>query len=295
MGNLKSAGGFIVKRGMVIRMMLVFLYGDLLLRLTNRTRPYEITPGHVDKLAEEWTKRLGPSIQLASRKEFVRNVEQIVAEFDSIPLNDMEKPKVGIVGEILVKFHPDANNQLVKVIEREGGEAVVPDFMDFVLYCSLDNVHRRQILAGTLIESIKSELLIAYIEWYRDVMRAAYKRSKRFNTFHTAKRLSHLVDGLVSRGNQTGEGWLLTAEMVELIESGVPNVVLVQPFACLPNHITGKGAMKELKRRYRTANIVAVDYDPGASEVNQLNRIKLMMSVAFANMRQKEEKELNEV
>ncbi|MDR2884494.1 MAG: 2-hydroxyglutaryl-CoA dehydratase, partial [Deferribacteraceae bacterium] len=251
----------------------------------NRTRPYEIEKGSVDALAAKWVEKLKPAVQRAERKEFVKNIRMIVDEFDNIPINDIQKPKVGVVGEILVKFHPDANNQLVSVIEKEGGEAVVPDFMDFILYCSLDDVHRHKILAGSFKERLSSQLLITYIEWYRNVMRSALKKSKRFSSFFTAKHLSSLVEGFVSLGNQTGEGWLLTAEMVELIENGAPNVVLVQPFACLPNHITGKGVMKELKRRYEYANIVAVDYDPGASEVNQLNRIKLMMSVAFQNMK----------
>jgi predicted nucleotide-binding protein (sugar kinase/HSP70/actin superfamily) len=289
MGNMKSGSGFNITKGMVYRMLLAILYGDVLLRVTNRCRPYEIIPGEVDALALEWTKKLGPAVQRASRSEFAKNVKQIVTEFDNIPLLDVQKPKVGVVGEILVKFHPDANNQLVKVIEKEGGEAVVPDFMDFVIYCSLDDIHQRELLAGSFKDSLKSELLIAFIESYRDIMRKALKKSKRFTSFHTTKHLSHMVDGIVSRGNQTGEGWLLTAEMIELIEGGSPNIVLVQPFACLPNHITGKGVMKELKRRYKYANIVAVDYDPGASEVNQLNRIKLMMSVAFQNMKKQEE------
>jgi predicted nucleotide-binding protein (sugar kinase/HSP70/actin superfamily) len=284
MGSMKGAGAFEISRGMILRMMMAFLYGDVLLRLTNRTRPYEIIPGEVDARAMEWTEKLKPSITTCSRKEFVQNVKAMVEEFDNIPLREIQKPKVGVVGEILVKFHPDANNQLVKVIEKEGGEAVVPDFMDFVLYCSLDEINRRQLYAESWSSTLKSEIFVGYIEWYRNTMRRAYKKSKRFSSFHTAKHLAGLVEGLVSLGNQTGEGWLLTDEMVELIEGGAPNVVLVQPFACLPNHITGKGVIKELKRRYRDANIVAVDYDPGASEVNQLNRIKLMMSVAFQNM-----------
>jgi predicted CoA-substrate-specific enzyme activase len=284
MGSMKGAGAFEISRGMILRMMMAFLYGDVLLRLTNRTRPYEIIPGEVDARAMVWTEKLKPSIITCSRKEFVQNVKAMVEEFDNIPLREIPKPKVGVVGEILVKFHPDANNQLVRVIEKEGGEAVVPDFMDFVLYCSLDEINRRQLYAESWRSTLKSEIFVGYIEWYRNTMRRAYKKSKRFSSFHTAKHLAGLVEGLVSLGNQTGEGWLLTAEMVELIEGGAPNVVLVQPFACLPNHITGKGVIKELKRRYKDANIVAVDYDPGASEVNQLNRIKLMMSVAFQNM-----------
>jgi predicted CoA-substrate-specific enzyme activase len=284
MGSMKGAGAFEISRGMILRMMLAFLYGDVLLRLTNRTRPYETVPGDVDARALKWTERLQPSVINCSRKEFVQNVKAMVEEFDNIPLKDVQKPKVGVVGEILVKFHPDANNQLVRVIEKEGGEAIVPDFMDFVLYCSLDEINRRQLYAESWKSTLKSELFVGFVEWYRNTMRRAYKKSKRFSSFHTAKHLASLVNGLVSLGNQTGEGWLLTAEMVELIEGGAPNVVLVQPFACLPNHITGKGVMKELKRRYKDANIVAVDYDPGASEVNQLNRIKLMMSVAFQNM-----------
>jgi predicted CoA-substrate-specific enzyme activase len=284
MGSMNGAGAFNISKGMVMRMLLAFLYGDVLLRLTNRTRPYEINPGEVDERARVWTEKLQPAVFNCSRRDFVQNVKAMVEEFDNIPLRDIRKPKVGVVGEILVKFHPDANNQLVKVIEKEGGEAVVPDFMDFVLYCNLDVINKHRLYAESWKNTIKSELFVGYVEWYRNTMRRAYRKSKRFSSFHTAKHLAGMVEGIVSLGNQTGEGWLLTAEMVELIEGGAPNIVLVQPFACLPNHITGKGVMKELKRRYKEANIVAVDYDPGASEVNQLNRIKLMMSVAFQNM-----------
>ncbi|GAB7140696.1 2-hydroxyacyl-CoA dehydratase [Deferribacterales bacterium RsTz2092] len=293
MGSMESGSGFTITTGMTIRMMHAILYGDMLLRITNRTRPYETKKGYVDNLAMEWIKKLKPAVQRANRKEFVQNINGMVEEFDKIPQMDIIKPKVGVVGEILVKFHPDANNHLVSVIEAEGGEAVVPDFMDFVLYCSLDNVHQHQLLSGGLGKRVSSEVQIAFIEWYRDVMRRALVKSKRFGTFYTAKHLAELVDGLVSRGNQTGEGWLLTAEMIELIKGGAPNIVLVQPFACLPNHITGKGVMKELRRRYDDANIVAVDYDPGASEVNQLNRIKLMMSVALQNMDKHRQEAIN--
>jgi predicted nucleotide-binding protein (sugar kinase/HSP70/actin superfamily) len=286
MGNMQGGGGFQISKPMVMRMMFALLYGDVLLRVGNRCRPYETTPGFVDNLCLQWIERLRPAVQKMSFREFGKNVRAIVADFDSIPLDEsVQRPKVGVVGEILVKFHPDANNQLVRVIEKEGGEAVVPDFIDFVLYCFLDDVQQHKILAGNFKDSITSNMLITLIEWFRNAMRKAYKRSKRFSSMENIWHISKLVDGLVSHGNQTGEGWLLTAEMVELIESGAPNIVLVQPFACLPNHITGKGVMKELKRRYENANIVAVDYDPGATEVNQLNRIKLMMSVAFQNMK----------
>jgi len=251
------------------------------MRVSNATRPYEADAGAVDNLVEMWFAKLQKQIAKTTRKDFVRNVKAIVRDFDNLELLDVKKPKVGIVGEILVKFHPGANNKLVSVVEKEGGEAVVPDFLDFVNYVLVNNVHNHMYLAGRLRHRIRSVLLISFIEnYFRKPIRKALKNSKRFCSFGTTEQLADKVKEVVSVCNQMGEGWLLTAEMIELIEEGAPNIICVQPFACLPNHITGKGVIKELKRRYEKANIVAIDYDSGASEVNQLNRIKLMMSSA---------------
>jgi len=266
--------------GLLKDALLVLLYGDLLMRLSNRMRPYEVHSGQTDALVESWLMRLSDRIKKTYYFEFSRTVKKIVREFDAIPIKKIKKPRVGVVGEILVKFHPDANNNLVSVLEKEGAEAVVPDMTDFVNYCMLDDVFKHKYLSGSFKNKAMSWLASGYIERLRSIIRRALKKSKHFESYHTTRELAEKASEIISVCNQTGEGWLLTAEMLELIEDGVNNIVCVQPFGCLPNHITGKGVMKELKRRYENVNIAAVDYDPGASEVNQINRIKLMMSVA---------------
>ena len=212
-------------------------------------------------------------------------IKEIVKAFDTLEINDEVKPKVGIVGEILVKYHPTANNNIVDVLEKEGAEVVVPELLDFFLYCCYNSKFKNRYLSGSSIVKTGCDIAISYIESYRKVVIKELQNSERFGYPSSINNLAKKAANVVSLGNQTGEGWLLTGEMVELIESDVNNIVCIQPFACLPNHITGKGMIKALKSKYPLANIVAVDYDPGASEVNQLNRIKLMMSVAFKNLK----------
>lgn len=272
--------------GLLKDALLVLLYGDLLMRLSNRMRPYEIHAGQTDALVEEWLMHLSNRISKTYYFEFKSTVKKMIKEFDNIPIKKVNKPRVGVVGEILVKFHPDANNNLVGVLEKEGAEAIVPDMMDFINYCILDDVYKHKYLSGSFKNRAMSWIAGNYIEMLRSVIRQSLKRSKHFHSYKTTKELADKASEIISVCNQTGEGWLLTAEMLELIEDGVKNIVCVQPFGCLPNHITGKGVMKELKRRYEDVNIAAVDYDPGASEVNQINRIKLMMSVAHQQQQQ---------
>jgi predicted nucleotide-binding protein (sugar kinase/HSP70/actin superfamily) len=201
-----------------------------------------------------------------------------------LPIKEGRKPRVGVVGEILVKFHPEANNNLVEHIEAEGGEAVVPDLLDFFLYCTYGTHYDRKNYGMTRKTYLGFALATTLIEFIRGARRRRLRRSKRFSAPQHIKKTAELAAQMVSLGNQSGEGWLLTGEMMELIESGVNNIVCVQPFACLPNHITGRGMMKALKERYPASNITAIDYDPGVSAVNQLNRLKLMMSVAHNNL-----------
>jgi predicted nucleotide-binding protein (sugar kinase/HSP70/actin superfamily) len=269
---------------LIIDALFVLLYSDLLLRVSNRMRPYEVNAGQTDALVEKWLLYLSSRIGLIFHLEFSNVVNNIIKEFDEIPIKKIKKPRVGIVGEILVKFHPDANNNLVGVLENEGAEAVVPDLTDFLIYCLLDDVHKHQYLEGKLKNSIISRLASTVLESKRNVVRRSLNKSVHFNSFTKTKVLAKMASEIISPCNQTGEGWLLTAEMLELIETGINNIVCIQPFGCLPNHITGKGVLKELHRRFPQVNIAAIDYDPGASEVNQINRIKLMMSVAHKAM-----------
>jgi predicted nucleotide-binding protein (sugar kinase/HSP70/actin superfamily) len=204
----------------------------------------------------------------------------MVKDFDTLPLNGGRKPRVGVVGEILVKFHPTANNGIVDTIEEEGAEAVVPDLMDFLLYASYGNRFRRKKLAGSLRGVLLSRVAVGAMEMFRVVQKRALARSERFSAPVSIDELARGVDGIVQLGNVTGEGWFLTAEMIELIHGGVSAIACIQPIACLPNHVTGKGMIRELRRRHPEVTVAAIDYDPGASEVNQLNRLKLLLASA---------------
>jgi predicted nucleotide-binding protein (sugar kinase/HSP70/actin superfamily) len=266
---------------MMKRAIIGGFFGDVLMRLVHRVRPYELEPGSTHRLMEQWAVKCKELIHIGEYKPFHKAMRRMIRDFDELPLtNEARRPRVGLVGEILLKYHPDANNRAAEIVEEEGGEAIVTDIMDFVLYSFYDSIFNFRYMAGNWKECRSALFGIAYLEFCRWSMRRGLKKSKRFEAPHKFRELRKKAKKIISLGHQTGEGWLLTAEMIELLESGVPNILCMQPFGCLPNHITGKGLLKELKRRYPDANIAAVDYDPGASEVNQINRIKLMMSVA---------------
>ena len=283
-GGLENNPGFNLDLRSLKRLSMAMIYGDLLMRLLFKTRPYEVTEGSANHLYESWSDKCKRDLVKADKKTYKRNIEEIVKAFDTLPIHDLEKPKVGIVGEILVKFHPGANNRLVDYLESEGCEAVVPDFADFMLYCGYNAVVRHEELSGSLKSKIGGNLLIEYIEHYRKDMKYFLEQSQRFTPPESIKNLANKASEVLSVCNQTGEGWFLTAEMMELLETGVNNIACLQPFACLPNHITGKGMIKSLKRIFPKANIAPIDFDPGASEVNQINRLKLMLSSAFDSL-----------
>ena len=209
---------------------------------------------------------------------------EIIREFDNLPRLNIKKPRVGVVGEILVKFLPAANNYLVEVLEAEGAEAVVPDLTDFLLYTFYNQNFKSKMINSPKKNVRMANFGIKFFKWLRGAARDEFEKSKHFDPPARIEKLAEYADPIVSQGNQTGEGWFLTGEMLELIHSGTNNIVCIQPFACLPNHIVGKGVIKELRHRYPLSNIVAIDCDPGASEVNQLNRLKLMLSTAQKNM-----------
>ena len=276
--------GFKIRPAILNRAAMALVYGDLFMNVLYRTRPYEVTPGSANRLYEKYKAKCMATLKEAKFSTFKQLIEETVVAFDSLPLTNVVKPKVGLVGEILVKFHPTANNQVIDVVEKEGGEAVMPGLIDFLLYgaYSADTAIMKRDLKSVVI----GNTVIALVERYRKPMKVALEKSDRFTPPLSIHKIAEAANKVVSLGHKTGEGWLLTGEMVELIEMGVPNVVCMQPFACLPNHIVGKGVIKELRRQYPLANVVAVDYDPGASEVNQLNRIKLMIATAFENLGQ---------
>lgn len=274
--------GFNLSIPLLHRAMMALIYGDLLMTVLYRTRPYEVVKGSANALYERWEVRCKEALKSPNFKQFKQILKKIVIDFEKLEVIKTRKPRVGLVGEILVKFHPTANNNVVNLVEEEGAEAVVPGLVDFLLYCSYKV--NDQLLLDSKWGKIMGDSLVRIIERYRKPMKEALQASSRFEAPKTIQDIAKGAEDVVSLGHQTGEGWLLTGEMVELIQMGVKNIICMQPFACLPNHVTGKGMIKELKRVYPGTNIVAVDYDPGASEVNQLNRIKLMISTAFENM-----------
>lgn len=278
--GLESNPGFQLTKPLVEKLVQSMIYGDVFMRVLYKTRPYEAVAGSANALYEHWVEKVKVSVAKGDRKSFKQTIKGIVKDFDALELLDIQKPRVGLVGEILVKFHPTANNNIVELIEHEGAEAVMPDLIDFFSYTAYNSVIRHKFLSGSLKGRVISEVLVGLIEYYRKPMVDALNASRRFHAPVHIKELGKLAEKHLSLCNQTGEGWFLTAEMIELIQSGVDNIVCMQPFACLPNHITGKGMIKELKYSYPNSNIVAIDYDPGASEVNQINRIKLMLASA---------------
>ena len=287
--GMETNPGFSISPAMLIKILQAVIYGDVFMRVLYATRPYEKVPGSADALHAKWKERCQKS--LASRSagmvEFNRNLRGIIKDFDALSRLDIQKPKVGIVGEILVKFSPLANNHIVELLEKEGAEAVMPDLMDFLLYCFYNNNFKADHLGGKRSTARICNMGISLLEYGRKTARKELEKSTHFTPPSRIWELADMAKEFVSLGNQTGEGWFLTGEMLELIHSGVLNIVCTQPFGCLPNHIVGKGVIKELRRKHPESNIIAVDYDPGASEVNQLNRIKLMLATANKNLKSK--------
>ena len=282
-----SAQGFEKNPGFKLTLPLIdnlvksLVVGDVFMRVLYRTRPYEAIPGSANQLYEKWNAIAEEMFkERVSFKAFHKLLKNIIQDFDRLPLKPIKKPRVGVVGEILVKFHPTANNQIVETIEREGAECVMPDLLDFFFYSFATGIFRHDQLAFPEKTKRNAKLLVWGLELYRRKMKKYLNKSRRFEAPNSIYNMMKGVDDIVQLGNITGEGWFLTAEMVELIHEGAPSIACVQPFACLPNHVTGKGMIKELRRRFPSANISAIDYDPGSSEVNQLNRLKLLLSNA---------------
>ncbi len=294
LSGLEGNPGFKITPMLALRGIYAAVFGDIFMKCVYRLRPYEAVPGSVEAMHRKWVKVCSDFVSQGypSRRKFKKLCRDIIQDFDNnIELLDVKKPRVGVVGEILVKFLPAANNHLVDLLESEGAEAVVPDLLDFLLYCFYNQNFKVEKLGFAKSKAIVANLGIKALEWFRSPASKAFKESKHFDPPADIHDLGRMASEIVSLGNQTGEGWFLTGEMLELIHSGATNIVCTQPFACLPNHVVGKGVIKELRRRYPLANIVAIDYDPGASEVNQLNRIKLMLSTANKNLEKAEGEE----
>ncbi len=286
LSGLESNPGFKITPRLALRVVFGAVFGDILMKCLYRMRPYEKVKGSANRLHRKWEKICisfvsGPKLSFKKYKQICRTM---IRDFDRLPITDEKKPRVGIVGEILVKFLPAANNHLAELLEREGAEAVCPDLIDFFMYSFYNANFKAEHLGTKKSTAALCNLGIKAINWLRSAASKEFAKSVHFTPPADIRDLAKYASPIVSVGNQTGEGWFLTGEMMELIHGGVMNIVCIQPFACLPNHIVGKGVIKAIRKEYPKANIVAVDYDPGASEVNQLNRIKLMLSTAVKNL-----------
>ena len=287
--GLEKNPGFHLTIPLLRRLIYAMMYGDLIMNVANQVRPYEVNAGETDALVETWKNRLIDRFQQGkgmSRKQMQAGFKEICDAFKAVPVENFgSKVRVGVVGEIYVKFSSLGNNQLEKFLLSEGAEPVVPGLTDFLIFKIFNREVDVNIYGGKWIKKKVCQIFKGYVEQCQRDMIDALNNSHYFKAPGTFEDLHRLVHGYLGEGCKMGEGWLLTAEMLELIHSGAPNIVCTQPFACLPNHVVGKGVIKELRRLYPESNIVAIDFDPGASEVNQLNRIKLMLSTANKNLK----------
>ena len=264
-------------------MMYAVLYGDLLMSLVNQVRPYENHKGEAQALADRWCGMLAKEIGKGRRKSYKKikqNYRQILADFAAVEVTPRPAVKVGVVGEIFVKFSPLGNNNLEQFLVNEGAETVVPGLVDFLLYCFYNAMEDRRLYGRGVIFGMVSGVAYRLICKKKNDLIAIMKEDGRFTPPAPFEQTVKMAEGYIGHGTKMGEGWLLTAEMLELSHSGVKNIVCTQPFGCLPNHICGKGMMKPIKEKNPDVNIVAIDYDPGATKVNQENRLKLMLANA---------------
>lgn len=288
--GMEKNPGFKLTIPLLEKLLKSVIYGDLLQKMLTKNRAYEINKGETKKLFDEWMERCKKLVQKSSNKEFKKSIYDIVNDFEKIELNtSIVKPKVGIVGEVLIKYHPFGNNFVADLLEQEGAEVILPDFMGFIKFMATHKITFNNLLKINKTSSKISKVAINLIDILEKDIKIALANSKKgylppCDIWH----LEEKVADVLSIGNQTGEGWFLTAEMIEYIENDIPNIICVQPFACLPNHVVGKGVIKTIRSKYPEANISPVDYDPGASQANQTNRIKLLMTVAKDNLKLKQ-------
>ncbi len=290
MGNQGTEKGFKFTAPLITRFMIAVLYGDLFERVVYRTRPYEAVENSVNELHAKWLEKARHNVKSASIFEFNRNMKQIIREFDEIELLNVKKPRVGVVGEILVKYSKTANNDIVSIIEEEGGEAVVLDLIGFMNYSLYNQIWKTDEIGFAKKNKLLAKTLLGIINMLEKPMNKQLIASNRFDGIESIYDVAANTEDIISVGNHTGEGWFLTGEMIELLQKDVMNIVCLQPFGCLPNHIVGKGMLKELRRQYPGANLAPIDYDPGVSAVNQLNRIRLMMATAKKRLNSEPEK-----
>ncbi len=286
LAGIEKHPGFENSIPMYHRMVYAVLYGDLLMSLAHQVRPYEITKGDADALCDKWVDRLDKELQSKTINygKVKKNYDEIIRDFAAVPMEKREAVRVGIVGEIYVKFSPLGNNNLEKFLVNEGAEVVLPGLADFFNYCLYNGVVDYQLYGKGKFSHVFNQIGFDFICGKQKDQIAAIEKEGTFRAMTPFSHTVELAKGYIGHGTKMGEGWLLTAEMIELAESGVKNIVCTQPFGCLPNHICGKGMMKPIKEKIPGVNIVAIDYDAGASAVNQENRLKLMLAAARRNL-----------
>lgn len=283
MSGLDKNPGFKLGLKFVVRMVYAMVYGDMIVQMANQCRPYEIEQGATQRMIDKWVNELVgqfKDLKGVTKKSFLANLKAIADDFDSIPVNITPKVKVGVVGEIYIKYSPLGNNNLEDFLLAEGCEPIVPGLIDFAIFKTNNRVVDVEIYGGNPLKRAVCLVLQKFIEKRQHWLIDAIKQKPRFRAPEPFSEISKLVDGYLGSGNKMGEGWLLTAEMLELIHDGIDNIVCTQPFGCLPNHIVGKGMIRAIKNNHPESNIVAIDYDPGATKINQENRIKLMLANA---------------
>ena len=290
--GLEKNSGFKITLPLVNKLIKAVIYGDLLQKLLYKNRAYEVNKGETEKLYHEWLEKCKKLSVEATVKEFNQSLYDMVNDFEKIELDtSIEKPKVGIVGEILIKYHPFGNNYCNDLLDKEGAEVIMPDLMGFVKYVMMNGIVKEKILGKINFTSKIYRAAIKIVNRIeKDYKKALESSSKGYLPPCNIEELAEMVEDILSTGNQTGEGWILTAEMLEFMQNGIQNIVCLQPFACLPNHVVGKGVIKTIRNKYPEANIAAIDYDPGASESNQINRIKLLITIAKDNIKLKEKR-----
>ena len=290
--GLEKNSGFKITLPLVNKLIKAVIYGDLLQKLLYKNRAYEVNKGETEKLYHEWLEKCKKLSVEATVKEFNQSLYDMVNDFEKIELDtSIEKPKVGIVGEILIKYHPFGNNYCNDLLDKEGAEVIMPDLMGFIKYVMMNGIVKEKILGKINFTSKIYRAAIKIVNRIeKDYKKALEGSSKGYLPPCNIEELAEKVEDILSTGNQTGEGWILTAEMLEFMQNGIQNIVCLQPFACLPNHVVGKGVIKTIRNKYPEANIAAIDYDPGASESNQINRIKLLITIAKDNIKLKEKR-----
>ena len=278
--GLEKDSGFKITAGMFLQMLYAVLYGDLMMSLYNTCRAYEVHKGDSKKVLEKWQNKIAELYRVGGYRKTKKLYREIISDFSKIERTKEKKVRVGIVGEIYVKYSPLANNHLEDFLISEGCEPVVPAFLDFCLYCAVNTVNDGKIY--NFSTNTTKIFGIAYKLIYRmqKQMIAVMKEQGEFDPPHDFEDLRAYADKYMHQGVKMGEGWLIPAEMAALAHGGVENIICTQPFGCLPNHIVAKGMSRVIKEAFPQANIVAVDYDPGATRVNQENRIKLMLANA---------------